>query len=76
MAPLVARCVAPALALTQQNTLPQSNMVAPLKELRTALLEADVALPAVKALLARVEAAAAGVKARLRRHTRTRTCTP
>ncbi len=43
---------------------PQANMAAPLKELRTALLEADVALPTVKAFLAKVEQRAAGVQAR------------
>jgi signal recognition particle subunit SRP54 len=35
-------------------------MVAPLRELRTALLEADVALPVVKSFLARVEERAVG----------------
>jgi len=37
-------------------------MVQPLKELRVALLEADVALPVVKAFLGRVEARAVGTK--------------
>lgn len=37
-------------------------MVQPLKELRVALLEADVALPVVKAFLSRVEARAVGTK--------------
>ncbi len=39
-------------------------MKAPLRELRTALLEADVALPVVKAFLEKVERSAAGVQAR------------
>jgi hypothetical protein len=63
-------------------TRAQANMKAPLRELRTALLEADVALPVVKEFLAKVEAAAAGVQARTRTHTHDGridsrlTCTP
>ena len=47
-------------ALKGDATLTRDNLKEPLKAVRRALLEADVALPVVKAFLARVEDSAAG----------------
>jgi signal recognition particle subunit SRP54 len=49
-------------SIKKDGALTPANIKAPLRDVRRALLEADVALPVVRQFVARVEAAALGVK--------------